>query len=99
MGSLPKTSDQIDRTQVRVALQHLELAMSRDRADLGDVEPLLEEPRDRLMSQVVEVQIRHPGTDAKMLVRQSHGIPGHGEHSIESYAGAPQLLQGLNGAA
>lgn len=56
-GGLVQSMDEVGRTQMRVALQHFELAMTRDRTDLGNVQALLEQARDRLVAQVVEVKV------------------------------------------
>jgi hypothetical protein len=54
-------SGQINRPEVRVSLQHLKLPMARDRANLCNIETLFEQTRDRLMPQIVKVEIRHSG--------------------------------------
>jgi hypothetical protein len=40
-----------------ISLQHLEFPVARDRADLGNVQPLLEQSRVRLVPQIVKMKV------------------------------------------
>lgn len=82
VGWSVETVNEVDGAQVRVALQHFELTMSRDRADFGDAEALLEQPRDRLMSQIVEVKVRHAGANAQVFECQPHAVTAHRKYAI-----------------
>jgi hypothetical protein len=42
---------------MRVSLEHLELAMSGDAADLRNIEAFFEEARDRLVPQIVKMKV------------------------------------------
>lgn len=95
---LTQSSYEIDRAQMRVALKHFELAMSRDGADLCDVETLLKEPGDRLMAQIVEMEVGHARSDAEMLKGESHGISGHRKHPLNLRTSSAKAVQGFDSA-
>jgi len=52
---------------MRVSLEHLELFVPADCGDLGDVQALFEESRNRLMSQIMKVEVIHSGAIAEMF--------------------------------
>ena len=52
---------------MRVALEHAKLFVPADCRDLSDVQSLLKQAADALMSEIVEAEIVHLGPDAKML--------------------------------
>ena len=85
----PQSVCQISRTKVRVALQHLEFLVPADGTDLGDVEPALEQARDRFMTKVVKVQIRAARALTKVLPGEPDGVAAHWDDAV----GLPRLRQ------
>jgi hypothetical protein len=74
--------------QMCIALEHSKLFVSANRRHLGDVQSLLEEAADTLVSEIVEAKVIHLGTGAKMLEGEADRITRHGKHPV----GVPTLF-------
>ena len=74
---------QVFRTQVCVALEHLlPVPMTRDKGDLLDRQPGLEEPAGRFVAKVVEVKVRDVERTAGSTKGGSDGFSVVGEDAV-----------------
>src|SRR5665647_1045391 len=65
-----------------VSLEHAKFFVPANGRDLCDVQSLLEQPADALVSEIVKAKIVHLCADAKVLEREANRVARHWEHSL-----------------